>query len=568
MQLGYRRVPSLADGFCPVCTGLLPAQGTALALDMLAPGERPRTLALIHAPCLHALSATAEAIIALRETPRGPTVDDSGAVIVVHEGVRFRVTGSRRSQVADAVREAIATAKHGRTREPIVAFVRRTVTASPAGKLIRRVDETPGAPPSVRGPGDPAMIVSFETGEPSRHEALLNLFSFVPADGIRSIDPAYIDLVGEIVAFIRNRADSMAGEAGAPFTDESIALHCSEAIEQLARVTSVTALRDGRYCVVLNPRVPAQRPAPGVQAGAFVNTPPPSATFGQRSTGRSVASSPLSPDGLPANGRQSSTPAPSGSTASGGPLPPPGEVTHPMLDPLDTPESIAARATIEASLYTGLTRAFPKLGITAVAYSRDADTFAECITVTVRQRVQTESEARMADMLMGRLRSKVTGWADLEAAGLSLIVRAESPPPRDGVEAGDEVSLRSLPPCPRSVGTTSAIGKAVAFRAPLWKAIFDAADKGMYAEQLGPYEPELARIRKKLLKLLAGQDPEAARVGTLVGYDAITDHACVEVKLASGSVFLHSGLSWTMEWNVPAAPAAPSWDPDWNVRQP
>jgi hypothetical protein len=63
------------------------------------------------------------------------------------------------------------------------------------------------------------------------------------------------------------------------------------------------------------------------------------------------------------------------------------------------------------------------------------------------------------------------------------------------------------------------------------------------------------------MKLLVGRDPEDARKGKLVGYDPVTDHACVEVKLSHGSIFIHTSLSWTMEWNVPAAPAAPSLTP-------
>ncbi len=86
---------------------------------------------------------------------------------------------------------------------------------------------------------------------------------------------------------------------------------------------------------------------------------------------------------------------------------------------------------------------------------------------------------------------------------------------------------------------------------------------------MSPYAGELARIKAKLTPLLEGYEPEWARTGgTLIGYDAVTDHAVVTVQMPKGDIHFHTSLSWTMEWKVPdaapkvpAAPPAPTYTP-------
>lgn len=540
MHTGLRRTPVATDTPCPVCTGLISAKSeTALAFDLLAPGAMPVALVYMHALCYNALSLTTADVLGCRERPRGPQVDPSGAIVHIAEGVHFRVSGVNRTAVAEAVTEAVRTFKRGGAREPIVAFVRRTVV-SQVGTLILRVTETAGPPPHVRTAQDPSMIVAFETGAPNRHAAMLERFNFHPVSGVTTQHPRYITAVDEMRDFIRQRAD-VGGTEGA----------IKEEMMRLPRVVSVHPALQGGWNVAVDPN----RAVPAGMGGAYTPQPPPTGSYGtppSRPGG-------MSPTDTGDNLGNASGAASPGATASGGPLPPPGEVTRPMLEPLDTPESLASRGPVADSIGTGLRNAFPKAGIARVAIDRDPSTLAEVVTVTVQRRVQTESASMLAQSFTGHLRSRVASWANLEAAGLTLIVVDATPPERpDGNELADEVSLRSLPKCPVAPGTTTAIGKRVAFRVPLWLAIFDGEGKLASAHTdpaLSPYKGELKRIKDRFKAIIGDVQPEWLRIGgTLTGYDAVTDHAVVSVQLPQGDIHIHTSLSWTMEWNMPLMP--------------
>ena len=544
MHTSPRRAPTVADTLCPVCTGIVPARSTALSLDLMAPGRLPVSLAVMHAVCFNALSLTTPDVLLTRASPSGPAVDHDGAIIIMTAGVRFRVTGTRRSEVADRVREAIATFGSGKPGQPIVAFVRRYVTApSNDGALVSRVTETPGPPPHARTETDPAMTVTFESAAPNRHAAVLARFDLRPAGGMARSHPRYADAEAEIIAFICQRADA--------------GLSPADIVNDLARLPRVQSSDmpspSGGWVVLIDPTraAPASR-----QHGATTNQGPPTNI---PAPGRPLSPTPSDNQAIP--GTPGTGPEP---TASGGPLPPPGEVTRAMLPPLDTPETLRARPAIAASLRDGLARAFPVPTIASVIVDRDPATLAEVVVVTLDRRVIDRSPALMAETYTRHLRDRVPSWATLEAGGLSLIVRdgrtdGVAPGPLTGTEADDEVNLRGLPKWPRTTGTTTAIGKKVAFRAQLWKAIFGAdkaPDTGSMTGEamLDPYQPELHRIRERLTGLLKGYEPEWARKGTLTGYDAVTDHAVVTVELSQGDIHIHTSLSWTMEWNVPDAP--------------
>lgn len=580
MHIGYRRAPAATDLLCPVCTGLVPAASTGLAFDLLDPGRMPHTLTTMHAVCFNALSLTTDSVFEARQKPKGPSMDPEGAVVVIHETVRFRVSGARRTEVADAVREAIATFKSGTAREPIVAFVRRSVIGS-VGPLIRNVAENPGPPPHLRGPHDPSMTVTFDTAAPNRHGEVLAKFTIRPVSDIPAHHPRYRDAEAEIIAFICQRAD-----AGADLRT------IKDDLARLPRVASIILRAPAG--TTFDPRAPApvdgyvvsvdpNRSAPSSrQTGATTTQGPPIGNYNPlpNGTGFPTPAGGMSPNAGDNRGGDNGSGAGSDSTATGGPLPPPGEVTRAMLPPLDTPEAIAARPGIAKALREGLTRAFPDIGITGVTVDRDPSTLSEVVTVALRRRIIDRSPALVAESFRSHLRDRVPSWATLEAGGLSLNVVDEhvpEPPRPEGAELADEVNLRGLPKWPQSHMTTSTIGKRVAFRAPIWKAIFGEAhggdtpsdNRGHRASvtsdlNKGEYASELARIKRKLDVLRDGYEPEWLRVGgTLAAYDAITDHAIVTVPMPKGDIHIHTSLNWTMEWNVPAPaglapPSAPS----------
>ena len=509
MRTSLRRIPVVADTLCPVCTGIVPARSTSLSLDLMAPGRLPVSLVTMHAVCFDALSLTTQDVLLTRASPSA--VDYDGAIVILHAGVRFRVTGPRRSEVADRVREAIATFTSGTPGAPIVAFVRRYVTAA-GGAFVSRVTETPGT-------------VTFASAAPNRYAAILAHFNLCPAGGLARSHPRYADAEADIVAFICQRTD-------AGLTPQNI-------VGDLARLPHVQSLTRSNYLdgwVVLVD--PMRAAPPSRQHGAHTNQGPPDSVAGL---------SPVQGDNRAAAGISGIGSEP---TASGGPRPPPGEVTQAMLPPLDTPETLRDRLAIAASLRDRLTRAFPLPPITSIVVDRDPETLAEVVVVTLDRRVIDRSPMFMAETYQRHLRTYPL-WATLKAGGLSLIVR-DTDPPWPGVEASDEVNLRGLPKCPRTIGTTAAVGKRVAFRASLWRAIFGGDATVLL---LSPYRAELARVRAKLLSLSEGYEPEWCRKGMLTGYDAVTDHAVVTIKLPQGDIHIHTSLSWTMEWDIPDAPA-------------
>ena len=349
----------------------------------------------------------------------------------------------------------------------------------------------------------------------------------------------------------------------------------------------------------------AARAAGIVPLSGYTTAPPPTGNYadpldptGSRPVPRYRSQmSPNGGDNTTSTGGPNGTP---GGPASGSTLPAPGTVTHAMLAPLDTPEVLAERPKAEAALLAGLQRAYPKLALKSVVIERDPATLAERVTVHLNRRVADQSCSAIERDLRHTLSSKIPAWATMEASGVVLTVVDDSPAvAMTGTEQDDEVNFRSLPAWPKAYGAPRTVGTKVAFRGPLWNELFGFSTSEETDRFLAPYNGEVLRIRAKLFKLLSAPPvgspalvplAEHARVGTLVGLDPITDHACVEVQVPShvesgpmrvetvntgrGTIqvtasqpvsvktrtfYIHCHPSWLIVWNVP--PPAPQLSP-------
>jgi hypothetical protein len=507
-----RRQPPAADISCLVCLGLVPA-GTAAevvtirvdAVPLLGQSAYRDYCAIVaHEPCIETVrTGTTSDVLALRATPKGPRVDQEGAVVLLHEGVRFRVTGSHRTAVMAGIHEAIRAYGTRATYMPIVAFVRDFVTSRPPLQaVVGSIVESPGLPPNVRGPADPAHVVTFTT---------------------RSVHPA---------------------------TPEDTARYGTAHTSAAPGYTTAPP-PSGSYNPLDDPNRPVKPGYHRSQKG-------------------------MSPNGGDNQTRSSPAQGSPGAPASGRPLPPPGEVTSAMLDPLDTEESLRLRPTVAGHIQTGLAKAYPRLRIKSVTLDRDPVSLAERVHVILDRRVVSETCEHLAADMSATLRGRVPSWSTMEASGVKLVVEDDPASVASGGdnELHDEVNLRSLPPWPKAYNAPKVVGAKVAMRGPLWSALLGTAASEETDVLLGPYAPEVRRIRAKLLKLLdadpatgghrdaTGAAVQEARIGVMEGYDAATDHACVVVTPPGGQpFFIHCHPSWLMVWNMPPAPAAPTLAP-------
>lgn len=540
MRIGLRRAPIPTDALCPVCNGLIGARSeTPMVYDGLSPSSPPTALAAVHVACHETLRETANAVLECRENPRGPAVDEEGAVSIrLNMGpaglLIVRVTGAHRALAADVIRNAAA--RHNPAAGPITNHIRRALADAPA--LIEaalRFDERPGPPPGARGPNDPAMTVNVHVA-PRTTRTVLTLFDFVPQAGAPPLPPQVVD---DLRAYLCQRSD--AGLDPNALANELSKLPRVMAIDPTA---AFDRAHTRRWTVTIDPNRPA---AYRTNPGAIVASGPPTGSFASP-----PASSPLSPS---VSRPQISTPPGAhggGDPGCAGALPPPGEVVDAMLSPLDGPEVTERQRKLRDS-WRDLARSNPVQGARlepGITFERDPETLGERAIVAFR------GLHRRSTVDVRALLSRIPLWSTALADGLSLIVNDETPEARpDGENAEDEVDLRDLPKNPRAAfGTTTVIGKPVAFRDPFWKAIFGLVADGGPAVAVSR-SPAIHRIRERLIKLLDGADPETLRFGVLVEYDALTDHALVKGRANGREVYIHTSLGWTMEHTMPP-PAA------------
>lgn len=585
MNTATRQAPLPRDAVCPVCTGLMAAHTeTATVIDLLAPGRIPTQLAAMHPLCYRALSTSYQAVLAARKTPRGPTLDKRGAIVYRAENVIFRVTGPNRLIVAKALRVALAEAATRQRQNPIVAFVRPRLTS--VGGLIARMSETPGKPPDQRKPSDPAMTLTIECNDKDPASAFIaQHFRFASQNSPgskHSYDSRWISTLKSVQAHLEPYAKQLYGTLPDAQIIQALYTH-AKAHPSVANVhASYTDKGCHTIVVDLNAWCPDSEAAPTISN--IVSTPPPTGSYtGSKATMGSIASTTMAPkatmstvddNGIDDNGDGDNSAVGGG---CGEPVADRFSATPVMLEPLDSADDMRQWPTLAAHCRELLTGRYTNIKAMKATIDRDPDTLSLRLTLDLSRRVHTPPTKELASTFLTCLRMDPV-WKRAEnddgAEATIRVIDGAPPDAPDGSEGPDEINLRGLPKSPTTAGTSSQIGKRVAFRETLWRAMFGApifdgsnlATPLAQTVELSPYAGELGRIRKKFMHLLGDSEPQAtigtpewARVsGVLEGYDAITDHAVVRLSwpkvgadpaTVQGDIYIHTTLGWTTAYN-------------------
>lgn len=181
--LSFRPRVAHGDAVCDLCGGLVDRHNHARevvatlpspfaeyeATNRLVEGqtrEGPRVLIVAHGECLDAVpTATTHDLLHLRDTPRGLRVDPGGAVSLIYGGVRYRVTGSHRTDVVQSVKDALRIHGSGNPTMPVVDFVRTQLKNHPTlGPYIGDINEVTTPPtPAVFVEGAGKVVTQADT---------------------------------------------------------------------------------------------------------------------------------------------------------------------------------------------------------------------------------------------------------------------------------------------------------------------------------------------------------------------------------------------------------------------